>query len=482
MVQPNEMDFRVSILDSFLISTHRELAEVAGLHQALLERDPLFYGHLAVWAQKNLEVRDHKELFVSGLFASARPDHREAAWVLLQGFPPYEVNRLVTQVKEQYRKNVPRIMKQAVESYVRTIESNAARFDGAITRQREAMLSLYARLRLKPSAKAQKALFDREPETGSQAWVVRELARLKDDPAAQAELIAKHDIPFPIAVSALKQITPSVLVALIGSMTPQEVLQSMGMLKRRGAFDHAEVKALVEAKLEDAKQAPVRVDALKARKAAEAVPIPADLREKLVEVTEQQLKKYRIRRSTALLVDASGSMSDAIEIAKQLGALISARIEGAALSAFAFDTVPYEVTCASTKLADWDKAFAGIKGGGGTSCGIALQLLARQTRRVEQVVMITDEGENTAPFFKDAYAHYSDRVGMRPHVVFVKLGGSSEQLEIDCRAAKIPFDAVTVPQNKLDYYSMPAILALLARGSRGDLVLEILETPLPKRK
>ncbi len=478
----NELDFRVSILDSFLVSTHRDVAEVAGLHTGLIERDPLFYGHLAVWSQRNLEIRDHKELFVAGLFVSKLPEHREAAAVLVADFPPYQVNRIVTHIKQAFGRNVPRTAKAAVERYLRGLEGNSARFDGAVVRQREALTALYARLRIKPTDKVQKALFEGEPPAGSQAWMVKQLARTTD-PVEQARLIVAHDIPFPIAVSTVKQLTPAVLVALLNAMTPQEVLQNMAMLQRRGALDHAEVKTLVERKLEEAKKTGARVDALKGRKAAQSVAaaIPADLRDKLVEVTEEQLKKYRIRRGTALLVDASGSMSDAIELAKQLGALISARIDGAPLYVYAFDSVPHEVTCTSTRLADWDQAFRNIRGGGATSCGIAVQMLARREQRVEQIVMITDEGENATPYFRDSYQHYEDRLALRPHVVFVKLGGASDQLEQECRKAKIPFDAVNVPQNRLDYYSMPAILALLSRASRADLVMEILSVPLPRR-
>jgi hypothetical protein len=477
----NELDYRVSIIDSFLVSPHRDVTELGKLHVSVLQRDPLFYGRLAVWAQKNLEIRDHQELFVSGLFASALPEHREAGYVLVQQMPPYQVNRVVSHLKQVYKKNVPRVAKQAVEQYLRGIEANANRLDGAVTRQREAMQSLYARLHVKPSERVQKMLFEDEPPEGSQPWIVKQMAKIANDPAEQARMIVKYDIPFPVAVSVIKQMTPTVLVALINNMTPQEVLQSMNMLKRHGAMDNAEVKALVEKKIAEAGKADKRVDSLKGRKAAEAAGVSEDVRRKLVEVTEQQLQKYKIRRSTGLLIDASGSMQEAIEMGKQLAALISARIEGAELVVYCFNTVPYAVSCASTKLSDWEQAFRGVQAGGGTSCGIAIQMMARQLKRVEQVVMITDEGENTAPYFHDAYQHYVDRIGLRPHVVFVKLGGATDQLEKACRDNKIPFDAVTVPQNKLDYYSMPAILALLSRASWADLVMEIMEIPLPKR-
>ncbi len=49
MTQTGERDIRVQILNSFLTTPHRKLEELASLHTSALERDPLFYGHLAPW-------------------------------------------------------------------------------------------------------------------------------------------------------------------------------------------------------------------------------------------------------------------------------------------------------------------------------------------------------------------------------------------------------------------------------------------------
>ena len=49
--------------------------------------------------------------------------------------------------------------------------------------------------------------------------------------------------------------TPTVLLALIDRMSPQELINNLGALKRRGAFDNPDLKALIEAKLQEAKTA-----------------------------------------------------------------------------------------------------------------------------------------------------------------------------------------------------------------------------------
>src|SRR5262249_7759187 len=145
-----------------------------------------------------------------------------------------------------------------------------------------------------------------------------------DDPALQAKLVAEHDIPFRVAVGLVKAVTPAVLKALLGRMSPQEVINNLDMLRKRGAFEDADVKALVESELEAAKTA-ARVSAFKAETARDAVALPEEVKAKLNAVADAQVKaRGRIARPTALLIDKSGSMTEAIEIGKRVGALLAA--------------------------------------------------------------------------------------------------------------------------------------------------------------
>ena len=61
----NERDMRLEMLNSLLTTPHRKLADVAELHKGLLERDPLFYGHLAVWYQRHGDVFAYASLVVT---------------------------------------------------------------------------------------------------------------------------------------------------------------------------------------------------------------------------------------------------------------------------------------------------------------------------------------------------------------------------------------------------------------------------------
>src|SRR5262249_41891329 len=293
-----------------------------------------------------------------------------------------------------------------------------------------------------------------------------------------AKLISEHDVPFRIAIGLVKSVTPAVLKALVARMSPQEVINNLEMLRKRGAFEDASVKAMIEQKLEEAKTA-TRVSAFKAETARDAVSVPAEVKARLDAVADAQVKaRGRIARPTALLIDKSGSMSQAIEIGKRLGALLAA-VTDRELYVYAFDSIAYPVEAAGPELSAWEKALTGITAGGNTSVGVGVEILCRKKQYVEQIVVVTDEGENADPKFVPALTKYREDLKADPAVCFVKVAGATAQLEGECQKAGITADAY---QFNGDYYALPNLVPLLARPSKLELLQEILEYPLPARK
>ncbi|HZT42525.1 MAG TPA: hypothetical protein VFA07_10045 [Chthonomonadaceae bacterium] len=471
----DERDLRLEILNSLLTTPHRELEKVAEVHRQMSGRDPLFYGHLAVWYQRNGDVRDHKEVFIGNLLVSDVPEHREAGFMLLQELPPYQVMRVVDFMKRNLGK-APRSARTAVARYLREREKNPAFFDRAALRNRKAMKHLYATLHIKPGERADRVLFKEAPPEDSVVFALKMLAKA-ETPVEQAQIIVEHAIPYTVAIGAIRQVTPTVLVALIDAMTPQEVINHLKALQARGAMSHPEVKALIESKLEAAKT-DARVSAFKARVASDAAELDAETAAQLERITDEQVKRRgRITRTTALLVDKSGSMQNAIELGKRIAALISG-IADERLIVYAFDTLPYPVEAQGSDLADWERAFQLIKAGGGTSIGCPLEAMRRKKQVVEQVIIVTDEGENTAPYFAQVYETYRQELHVAPEVLIVKVNRASGALEHSLRAKQLPVDTFTFEG---DYYALPNLVPLLTRPSRLDLLLEILETPLPVR-
>lgn len=470
-----ERDLRLEILNSLLTTPHRELKEVAELHQLFCEVDPLFYGHLAVWYQRNGDVRDHKEVFIGNLLTSNLTEHRDAGFIMLQEFPPYQVARIVDFMKQQ-RNKLPRSARTAVRRYLEKREKNPAFFDRAAVRGRKAMKHLYASLHIKPSERANAILFLEKPPEGSLPFMLKQLAKA-ETPIQQAQIIAEHNIPYTVAVGAIKQVTPTVLVALINSMSPQEAINNLKSLQSRGAMDNPEVKALIDSKLEEAQKSD-RVSAFKARVAADASQLDAETAKKLEQVTNEQVKKRgKIAKPTGLLVDKSGSMQSAIEIGKRLAAMISGVAE-ADLFVYAFDTMPYPVESKGKDLTDWEKAFKHIRAGGGTSIGCGLEAMRRKKQLAEQIILVTDEGDNTAPYFHDAYDAYRREMNVIPNVIIVKVGHTSNWVETQLKKKQVQVDTFSF---KGDYYSLPNLIPLLSRPSRLELLMEIMETQLPVR-
>ena len=525
----NEQDIRLNLLNTLLTTPHRDLSALYPLHSEISERDPLFYVRLAAWYARNGDVRDHREMFVVNLCLSKFDGHRSVGLALLRKMPPYQVARVVDFIKgtparkpkvianakatvavtpnlaaralgvlrrapakaataeraarktaekavpKGLGRNIPRSMKTEIAGYLRARENDAASFDAATLHARSALKRLYAGLHIAPGPRAQAILFDENPPEDSALFALKLIAN-ETDPAAQARALAEFKIPYRVAVSVIKNVTPMTLAALINAMSPQEVVNNVASLKKRGAFDNADLKSLIEAKLESA-QTDGRVSAYKAKVAATAAGAGDELGAQLDAITDAQVKsKGRISRPTAMLIDKSGSMDVAIDVGKQLGAMISTICESG-LWVYAFDTMAYPIEVAGENVSDWERALNGIRAGGATSCGAAIAWMERKEQRVEQIIMVTDERENNGPRFRDSLRKYQDAMNVAVEVVFVKVGGAGDALEKDCEALGVPYRAFDFAG---DYYALTNLLPLLTRPSMLELLMEILEFPLPK--
>src|SRR4051794_34795142 len=359
-----EQDLRLGILNTLLTTPHRQLAQIWPAHSEMAQKDPRFYVRLAAWYHDRGDVRDHKEMFIVTLALSAFEGHRDVGLALLRRLPPYQVIRVldfihgrkstrkvkaagaavkakgkaaksnggesgavaaVATVVEEFGlfRNPPRALRTEIVRYLREREADPDWFDGSVLVARKALKRMYALLHVAPGERAQEILFEEEPPVDSRLFALRELAKA-EAPADQARAIIEHQIPYRVAATVIKQMTPTVLLALIERMSPQELINNLGALRRRGAFDNPDLKVQIERKLDEAKTA-ARVSAFKAGEAVKAAELSEDVRRTLEEVADAQVKaKGRIARPTALLIDKSSSMNLAIDLGKRIGALISA--------------------------------------------------------------------------------------------------------------------------------------------------------------
>src|SRR2546423_11585461 len=272
-----EQDLRLKILNTLLTTPHRQLDEIWLVHEELAQQDPLFYVRLAAWYSDRGDVRDHKEMFIITLVLSGFPGHRDVALALLRELPPYQVVRVVDFISGKKKKagdkvvdfglfrNPPRALRTEVERYLREREADASWFDSSVLVARKALKRLYALLHVKPSERAQQILFEESPPADSRLFALRELAKA-NSPSEQARAIVEHAIPYRVAATVIARMTPGVLSALVERMSAQELINNLASLKRRGAFNDAQLRAKIETKLTEARTA-TRVSALKAEQA-----------------------------------------------------------------------------------------------------------------------------------------------------------------------------------------------------------------------
>lgn len=500
-----ERDSRLAILNTLLTTPHRKLDQVYPVHAEMIAQDPLFYAHLGAWYTATGDIRDHKEAFVVALCQSNFEGHRDAGLAMLREMPPYQVCRVVDfihgkkktktvketvgrgrtartterKVEEKFGlfKNIPRSVKTEVVRYIREREADNDWFDSSVMQARKYLKRMYSLLHIEPSERAQKTLFDGEPPEGSSMAAIKELSKA-DSATEQARVIIERKIPYRVASTVVSAMTPTVLLALVEVMTPQELINNLSSLKQRGVMDNPKLNELIKEKLEAAKKNK-RVSALKATKAGEVSGMSDDINKQLAEVADTKLKsKGRIKRPTALLVDKSGSMNLAIELGKQIAATVSAVMD-ADLFVYAFDAMGYPVKPQGEDVASWEKAFRGIKAGGQTSYGAPIEFLRRNKQRVEQIIFVGDEGENASPPFLTTLQNYQREMGVNVHVVFVKCGNTTDKLELMCQRNGIPYDAWDF---KGDYYSVPELIPFLTQASKLDLLMEIMSYALPVRR
>jgi hypothetical protein len=495
----SEQDLRLELLNTLLKTPHRKLEEIHPLHADMVRKDPLFYVRLAAWYSDHGEVRDHKEMFIITLVLSDFGGHRDTGLAMLRALPPYQVARVVDFIhgtvgqasclpeasagrmpaprQRGLGRNLPRSLRTEVVRYLREREASPDWFDGTVLVARKALKRLYALLHVAPGERAQQILFDDKPPQDSRVAGLKRLAQAAT-PQEQARAIVESKLPFRVAITVLPEVTPATLEALIDRMSSQELINSMGLLQRRGALADPNLKALIDLKLEQA-QKDKRVSTFKAEEALKAVDVGADTRKKLEEVADMRLKaRGHITRATALLIDKSGSMETAIDVGKRLGAMISAVCDKE-LYVYAFDRMAYPITPKGTDLAAWHKAFVGITAGGMTSCGVPLEMMRRKKQYVQQIILVTDEEEYDPPYFVESLLRYKRELAVDPAVCIVRVPDSSTRLQDQCKRAGIP---VTTFDFHGDYYSLPNLVPLLEPPSELDLLLEIMDYPLPQRK
>lgn len=473
-----ELSAKKTLVQSLFKCPHRDLNQTIPVFSNALEKDPLFAGKCfyALTLPDYNRIRDLGEAGVAFLLTSKFQQHRRAGRILFQSLEPYRAYRVARFVRNGI-KNPNRQVRKAVEHYLRTLEKDTRRFDGAVRVARKPLHHMYEFYHIKPSPRAQTVLFDRETPPGEVDPV--QMLRDAKSPEEQARIIMDHNIPYRQATSALKAMTPAIWVALIQTMTPVEAVNARASIERSGILQDDRIRGIYEDKLRKASESDrVSVSHLKERKSAKGT-------DKSVEAVTQDVRQQKVDKGakitvdTVICVDVSGSMEDAIEISKRLCPMV-ASICDASLWVYCFNNVAWELKYEGNTLADFERAFEMIRADGQTSLGAALQKCVDDGHVPEQAVYVTDQMENTRPVLVDVYNSLISK-GTDVRFTFITIGGQplvASALEA-AMADVVDYNISPRMDQSAWYAELENIVPLLTKGGYADLVNSIMELELP---
>lgn len=466
------------IISELTRSPHGDLAQYAPIGSKAAVEDPNFFAHLVAWNNKHGQIRDAKvALPVLALTAPALAADAELRDNALAHIVSLDPRNLVRALRFATGKKVVSraLLYRTIERYLRELEATPKRFDRVALQHRKSLHELYSVLHVKPASDHVRATLKlgkgaRLQKTGVFADVAN-LANMAPDEIAGT--IMRHRIPFLTAMGALgkKMKEPAVVQALIGAMSPTELVTNSKMLERLGVKTDPALRAAYEAGLQKVSGSSAAV--LKTTTAADA--IGGATGEKLRGAQEKQIDKMGVKGDWLVLGDKSGSMAHSIEMSRQVAGLLARVAEGNVHLVF-FNTSPTYINATGKTYDELAKLTKREVAGGGTSIGCGLQYLLEQSVEVDGIAIVSDGAEHSAPHFHHVYAEYAAKFGKSIPVYLFVCPGEPNSLTGVCARAGLALQEFDLTRG-VDYYSLPNLIQTM-RTNRFSLVDEILAQPL----
>lgn len=469
---------------------HRQISDAINVFADALNADPDWVGRAMVYIALTSVVRDNQEAAITTLLQSDYQIMREAGRCLLlgrdaynitpadldiPGLPPYEVLRVLHYLRKSNRK-VPRLATSLAHDFAKLLEANPVRFDGVAVRNRTALRLLYTSYHIEPNDYAQAALFTKNPPEGSKLAVLKQIAHTSD-PTERMRLVMENNIPYTIAVSVLPKLDAASGIALVSVMSDQEALNSRAWLERSGLLAVPEVKAVYLAKVANATRSVATADHRKSAQGSNA-----EVQEAVDKAKQRAVdKSEKIGGNVALLIDISGSMHTAIDVAREFGTHIAPLCSGE-LGVFAFNDSAREILrdeASKHDLKRWQGELALLRAAGNTSIGSGLALALQNGYMPEHIVIVTDCGENSHPVYSEVLDRYAKSAGVLPHTTVINLGNERNDFLTSLERLGYPLDVFST--HGQDYYVFDAIKGVLVGKGAKLLVERINEMPFPAR-
>lgn len=396
--------------NTFYANRQELLMEADQLHRDMAQSNPQFMAKALIYARNEGYMR-LQPLFGLAILSVYRPD------LFAKAFPrvvriPSDLSDFLTILKGMGRGEGGRAVKRQVNRFLAGVsEYWAIKYNG---RGRGYSLGdAIATAHPKPADLKQQALFRylRGQEANMallpQVEALEQLKRAATE-AEQLHWIESGRLPHEVVTSAVKP-TKAVWETLIGQMPTFALLRHLNALERAGVLENRHNLETVAARLTDrhalqqAKILPFRF-----AKAFHQVQhtVLRDALRGAVEITFANLPDLEDR--TAIFLDISGSMNgEYLQIGSVFALALYKKTQGNSLF-WLFDT---EVEDPKPSRHDSILSQAErIHARGGTDTGAPVRKLLADRRKVDQIVIITDEQQNSGSPFYEALVKYRDKV------------------------------------------------------------------------
>lgn len=474
------------VVAQLMRSTHGALAEYIPITRQVAKEDPEFLAHLISFNDLRGQVRDSKIALPVGSMVPGF-DFSENSLAHLAKLDPRNLVRALRfaeEVKAHGRRRGPKAkLTKLVERYLRVREAHPAWWDAVTLQHRASMKTLYSLRRVKPSAHAERILFQRDYPAASVFRAVADLSKMSA--AEQAATIIQKRIPFLVVVSALgaKAKDPDLVLAIISQMSPAEIVTNMKLLERLGVNDTPALRgALEEALGKVAKGDKTGQVTFKTSKAANAV-ADKKLKAKLHGTQEKQVQRMSVDGDWLVLGDKSSSMVESMEAAKLVAATLAKVVSGEVRLVF-FNTAPQNFDVSGKTFDEVKVMTQYVRAGGATSIGCGLKHALGTGFEPGGIAIVSDGAENTPPYFVDQYDGMVKKLekDVPVYLYWVKcdspnpLNNDPDRLRASMEKLGHEVEVFDIRQG-IDFYSLPNIVQTM-RANRYSLIDEIMAVPL----
>ncbi|MDF2960665.1 MAG: RNA-binding protein [Paenibacillus sp.] len=396
--------------NTFYADQNELLSEAERLHHEIADSSPSFMAKAIVFARNEGFMR-LQPLFGLAILSIYRPDLFAKIFLQVVRFPS-DLSDFLTILKGLGRGEGGRAVKRQVNRFLSGVsEYWAIKYNG---RGRGYSLGdAIATAHPKPEDLKQQALFRYLRGLEANLTLLPQVEALENLKLAsteeeQIEWIERGKLPYETVTGAIKP-TKAVWEALLYQMPTFALLRHMNTLQRTGVLedkrhlDYVISRITDEQALRKAKILPFRLAT-----AFRQVDHP-ELRDALREAAELTFDNLpELGEKTAIFLDISGSMNGQyLEIGSVFALALYKKTQGNSLF-WLFDT---EVMDAKPSRKDSILTQAAqIHTRGGTDTGAPVRKLIQERRKVDQIIIITDEQQNSGSPFYEQLRLYRSKV------------------------------------------------------------------------